>query len=204
MKVYGNPRSTCTRKVLALLNERQAPFELVVVDLASREQKSEAHLARHPFGVVPVLEEPDGFRLYESRAILRYLDRTLPGAKLTPEDPRAFARMEQLVSIEQSYFSPGALTILKASWGRAGFGPEQVEAARPVVAKALDVADRALAEAPYLAGEAFTLADLSWMPYVEGLLGTDHRGLIVDRPNVARWWAQVGERPAWKQVVGRA
>ncbi len=205
MKIHGSPRSTCTRKVLALLNERGAPYELVAVDMAKQEQKSEAHLALHPFGVVPVLVETDGFRLYESRAILRYLDRTLPGPRLTPDEPRAFARMEQWISIEQSYFSPGALTLLKSTWGRPGFGPEQVEAARPLVAKALDVADAALASGgPHLAGDAFTLADLSWMPYVEYLVGTDYRGLILDRPHVAAWWSRVAERPAWKKVVGRS
>src|SRR4051795_9201851 len=81
MKVYGHPISTCTRKVLATLAEKGAAFEFVVVDLFKGEHKAAEHLARQPFGQVPVLEHDD-FRMYESRAIIRYLDEVLPGKKL--------------------------------------------------------------------------------------------------------------------------
>src|SRR5262245_44745205 len=108
MKLYLNPFSTCSRKVLATLAEKQAEAEMVVIDLGKGEQKQPAHLARQPFGVVPVLDD-DGFQLYESRAIVRYLDEKLPGVALTPGDARGRARMEQWISIEYSYFSPAAM-----------------------------------------------------------------------------------------------
>ena len=60
------------------------------------------HRARHPFGKIPAFEH-DGFRLYEAGAITRYVDEALPGPRLQPEDPRGRARMNQIVSILDSY-----------------------------------------------------------------------------------------------------
>jgi Glutathione S-transferase len=83
--VHSIPGSPFGRSVLATLEEKGAPYRLAPV--APGTFKSPEHLARHPFGRVPVLEH-DGFHLYESQAILRYLDRVLPNPALTPADPR--------------------------------------------------------------------------------------------------------------------
>jgi glutathione S-transferase len=203
MKVIGSPRSTCTRKVLTVLEEKGASYELVAVDLAKREHKSNEHLALHPFGVIPVLED-DGFSMYESRAIARYLDRKLPGISLTPTDVRAYAHMEQFISIEASYFSGPALELLKVSWGRDGYGPEQVAIARPLIERAVAVASHHLASREYFAGSQFSLADITWMPYVEGLAGTDFKQAVLDQPAFAAWWERVSQRPSWRKVAGRA
>jgi glutathione S-transferase len=63
------------------------------------------HLIRHPFGRIPVMDHGD-FRLYEMQAILRYLDRIIPEPSLTPRDPRAEARMNQICGITDWYFMP--------------------------------------------------------------------------------------------------
>jgi len=63
------------------------------------------HLIRHPFGHIPVMDHGD-FRLYEMQAILRYLDRIIPEPSLTPRDPRAEARMNQICGITDWYFMP--------------------------------------------------------------------------------------------------
>ena len=82
--------------MLAALEEKSAPYSLSPV--APGTFRAELHLARHPFGRVPVLEH-DGFRLYETQAILRYLDRVQPDPPLTPADPRQTARMDQVMSV---------------------------------------------------------------------------------------------------------
>ena len=89
MKIFGNPGSTCTRKVLMTAHENGAPFEFVLVDMAKGEHKQPAHLARQPFGQVPTLDD-DGFAMYESRAMARYIDGKFGGA-LTPKDAQARA-----------------------------------------------------------------------------------------------------------------
>jgi glutathione S-transferase len=198
--VHGNPNSTCTRKVLTTLEEKGARYELRVVDLAQGEQKAPGHLARQPFGVVPVLEH-DGFELYESRAIVRYLDRALPGPSLVPAELRDAARMDQFISIEQSYFSPPALALLFASRA-AEPSAALVEEARKKVARAADVLERRLEEARYVGGETFSLGDIAFMPYCALLVRLGHGDLIEARPALARWWAEVSARPSWRRVVG--
>ena len=72
LKLYGSAMSTS--RVLVTILEKELPYELVRIDIAKGEQKSEEYLKMQPFGKVPVLED-DGFFMYESRAICRYLCR---------------------------------------------------------------------------------------------------------------------------------
>src|SRR5262245_6831978 len=94
--VYNLPGSPFGRAVHATLEEKGAPCRLSPV--APGTLRSELHISRHPFGRVPVLEH-DGFMLYETQAILRYLDRVLPPPALTPADPKAAARMDQAMNV---------------------------------------------------------------------------------------------------------
>jgi glutathione S-transferase len=205
MKLFGHPLSSCTRKVLVVLSEKGKTADFVHVDLFAAEHKTHGYLARHPFGVVPVLEDGD-LVLYESRAILRYLDRTLGGPPLTPASDRLLARMDQWLSVDQSYVAPHTRAlaverILKKHDGRApDSGAER--AAEQALAQAFRVLDRALAEDAYLAGDAFSLADVSLMPYVASLpmLGAAH--LLADAPCLGAWWRRTSDRPSWKRAVG--
>ena len=110
MKLYGHPYSTCTRKILLTLAETNTPYELNVVDFAKGEHKQQPHLSRQPFGQVPAIED-DGFALYESRAIARYINQKVRG-KLVPTDLFEHARMEQWISIETSNFSGPAMKFI--------------------------------------------------------------------------------------------
>lgn len=204
MKVYGHPMSTCTRKVLTTLAEKGHEAEFALVDLMKGEQKKPEYMAMHPFGVIPVLED-DGFQMYESRAIIRYLDAKLSGPSLTPSDLKARGRMEQWISVEQSYFTPGAMKIIMQAMFAPMRGQEPdkgiIDQGRADCAKALDVIEKALNGSEYLAG-SFSLADISWMPYVQYVVGAGSADLVKDRPNVAAWWKRISERPSWKKVAG--
>src|SRR5690242_1347893 len=104
IKIHGHPMSTCTRKVLMTLAETSTPHEFSLVDFAKGEHKQEAHLRRQPFGRIPALED-DGFELFESRAICRYLNQKAAGT-LVPSDAKAHAKMEQWISVETSELTP--------------------------------------------------------------------------------------------------
>lgn len=201
LTVYGNLRSTCTRKVLMTLREKEQHYEFVAIDLAKGEQKSAEHLQRHPFGVIPAIKDGN-FSLYESRAIIRYLDHRFPQPKLTPSDNNAFGLMEQWLSVEQSYFSSFALQVIKKiMWG---YKIEEaiVEEAKVKVNNALAIADKALANQPYFAGEQFSLADITWMPYVDYLLVCNVNDLFADKPHFMKWWETVSQRPTWGRAKG--
>src|SRR5947208_5823279 len=94
--VHGVPGSPFLRSVQLGLEEKGALYRLAV--MAPGESKSAAHLKRHPFGRIPAFEHGD-FQLYETQAILRYLDDVIPEPALKPADPRAAARMNQIIGI---------------------------------------------------------------------------------------------------------
>ena len=206
MKIYGHPGSICTNRVLFTFAEKSVEPELAHVDLAKGDHQSSAHVARHPFGMIPVLED-GAFSLYESRAIMRYLDDALPGAKLTPADPRARAAMEQWISVEASYVSPPVSKIVEQKFlvpMRGGaIDLEALEAARSGIGRALDVVDAALARHPHLAGEAFTLADVSLAPVVGMLVVAGESTLVASRRNLGAWWERVSSRPSWRNISAR-
>jgi glutathione S-transferase len=206
MKLYAHPASTCSRKVLTTLAEKNHKAEFILVDLMKGEQKSPEHLARQPFGVVPVLDD-DGFRLYESRAIIRYLDQKLAGNSLTPSDLKERAMMEQWTSVEYSYFTPAAMAIIKEALfvTMAGGTPDKgkIEAGRTRLSPVLDILEKHLAGKDYLVGSQFTLADIGYLPYVEYLFASGSGDLITSRPNLAGWWGRCSERKSWRIATGK-
>ena len=208
MKVYGHPASTCTRKVLTTLAEKNHAAEFVMVDIMKGEGHTPEHLARQPWGQVPVLEEDDGWQLIESRAIIRHLDATLPGPALTPTNPRDRARMEQWISIESANFTPGVMKILGqllfAKWRGEEPKMSLVEEGRASVRRTVAVMEKALAEQTYIAGNEFTLADISFMPYVDYLFVAGEGNLITDHPHTSAWWNRVSERASWQQARGKS
>lgn len=206
MKVYGHPASTCTRKVLMTLAEKGATAQFETVDIMKGHGHTPEHLARQPWGQVPVLEEDDGWQLIESRAIIRHLDATLPGPSLTPSDARTRAKMEQWISIEAANFTPGVMKILyQLLFGKMrGQEPNMtlVEEGRAAVRKSVAVMEKELADKEYLAG-SFSLADICFIPYIEYLFMVGDGGLVTDTPNTAAWWNRVSERPSWQAIRGK-
>ena len=90
LKLHYNPLSTFSRRVLIAIAEKQGPHQLVVVDMAARRHREQPYLSLNPYGRVPTLEE-DGFVLFESTAILNYLEATRPTPPLAPAVARGRA-----------------------------------------------------------------------------------------------------------------
>jgi glutathione S-transferase len=205
MKVYGHPLSTCTRKVLMTLEEKGATADVVTLDLLAGEHRAPAHLARHPFAKIPVLDD-DGFMLFESRAILRYLDARLERSPLTPASARARARMEQWLSVDQAYVSPHLTVLVGELVVKKMLGAEvdgaAVERARADLGKALAAIDDALTT-PFLAGDTFSLADVSLLPYVAALPMVASEHLVANTRRLSGWFERVAARPAWRAVAAR-
>jgi glutathione S-transferase len=201
MKIFGHPASTCTRKVLMTLNETKSPFEFVLVDFAKGEHKQQPHLGRQPFGQVPALDD-DGFEMYESRAMARYIDGKA-GSPLTPKDARERAIMEQWISVETSNFAGHAMKFIYQYVFKREQAPEVLNTAGAGLDLAYETMDKTLASRPFLAGETFSIADLCFMPYAEYLTLSPAAAKLTDRPHVAAWWTRVSAREAWKKTVGR-
>lgn len=201
IKVYGHPMSTCTRKVLTTLAENGTEHELVTVDVMGGAHKQPEHLARQPFGQVPAIDD-DGFWLYESRAICKYLDEKA-GGKLTPKDLKSKALMEQWLSVETSNFTPHAMKFIYQDVFKRPQEEKVLAEAGTKLHDALGIMDKHLAAHPFFAGSDFSIADISFAPYVEYAMMTPAKDMIVAQKNVAGWWERVSSRASWKKVTGK-
>jgi glutathione S-transferase len=198
LKIYGHPGSTCTRKVLMTAAETHTPFEFTLVDLAKGEQKQMPHLARQPFGHIPAIDD-DGFEMFESRAIARYLNAKAKGP-LVPSDVRSDAKMEQWISSEASELSPNAMKFVYKHVMKRPVDDATIEAATKGLETTLAVMEKQLAQTPYLVGDSLTLADIFCMPYFEYMMMTPAKEMIEKHPAVAAWWGKISARPAWQKV----
>ncbi|NPU10298.1 glutathione S-transferase family protein [Bradyrhizobium sp. 83012] len=199
------PGSPFGRSVLATLEEKGAPYRLAA--LAPGDSKSSTHLERHPFGRVPALSH-DGFVLYETQAILRYLDRVLPEPPLTPDDVRQAARMDQVMNISDWYLFHGVCNVIifQRIVGPQFFGTSTDEAA---IARAMPQArtviaelSRLLGEQPFMAGGQLSLADLQAGPQASFLsLTPEWAELTFGRPNLVAWIERLEARPSFTSTT---
>jgi glutathione S-transferase len=202
IQLYGSAGSTCTRKVLTALLETNTPYELIPIDFAKAEHKQPPHLARQPFGQVPAIDD-DGFLLFESRAICRYLSAKA-NDQLVPVTLRERALMDQWSSVEQTNFSPHAMKFVYQYVFKRPQEPAVLEAAEAALHKALAALSTPLAINQFLTGERFSIADIGYMPYLEYLEVTPMKEKIAQYPHVLAWWGRLRERASWQKVSGRA
>src|SRR5262249_20803790 len=142
------------------------PYELVEIDPFAPGGPPADYFARHPFGRIPAFEH-DGFRLYEAGAISRYVNEAFPGAALQPRDPRGRARMNQVISVLDSYAYRTLVWDIFVERVRAPQNNRAPDEAR--IAAALPKAETCLAALEdlmdtWLAGPDLTLADLHASP----------------------------------------
>src|SRR5208282_4444113 len=111
IKLHYHPFSTYSRRVLIAFAEKQIPHELVVVDMVARRHREQPYLSLNPYGRVPALEE-DGFVLFESTAILNYLEATRPSPPLVPADARGRALVDMHMKLCDMQFARHAGTTI--------------------------------------------------------------------------------------------
>ncbi|HUH84014.1 MAG TPA: glutathione S-transferase family protein [Stellaceae bacterium] len=193
MKLHYHPFSTYSRRVRMALLEKRIPCELVVVDMAARKHREPAYLSLNPYGRVPTLEE-DGFLLYESTAILRYLEATHPTPALMPADERSRALVDMHMKLCDLQMSRHSGTIIfpkrflpKERWNAAAIADAKTE-----IEKHFVILDRQLAGKSYLVAEHFSLADLCYVPFLEFLPLME----ITAPPAVAAWRDRLMARPS--------
>jgi glutathione S-transferase len=203
--IYGNAGSGCTQKVLLTLAEKGVTAELITIDMSTGQHKGAEHVARHPFGVIPAFEI-DGFVMYESRAISRYVEDRFAANPLTPATRKGRAMMEQFISVEYSYFAPGIGKIFfqKVINPMMGWPVDDAVCAkgREEIARCFDVLETYLADNDWLAGDTFSLADINFAPGIFALDLSKASDLYESRPNVAAWVARMKARPSWDKVFG--
>jgi len=178
-------------KVRLLLAQLELPCERVEVDIFTGESRTPEHLARNPAGRTPVLVTDDGVPIAESGAILLYLAR---GSAMLPADPVEQARVTQWLFFEQNLLEPNVGT--GRFWkltGRAGANPGAYQRFREAGDAALEVVERRAAASPFLAGDAYTVADVAVYGYAHVAGDCD---LDMDAyPAVRAWLGRVEGTP---------
>ena len=161
----------------------------------------EDYLRLHPFKRVPVLVK-DGFAVYETGAITRFVDEAFGGPGLQPLAPESRARMSQLISIVDSY---AYWPMVRQVFAHGVLGPRVGRPCDPAeIATGLAAAPRVLKALEALAGpgdwlvdDAFGLADIHWTPMMAYFaMHEDGAALLREHPRIARWWAAASSRRA--------
>ncbi|HXQ10774.1 MAG TPA: glutathione S-transferase family protein [Caulobacteraceae bacterium] len=204
--VHSIPGSPFGRAVFATLEEKGANYALKRVAM-----RTPGHLALHPFGRIPILQQGD-FKLYETQAILRYLDRALPAPRLTPADPKAAARMDQLMNVCDWYLFQGVGNVIgfQRVVGPKLMGPTPDEAAiaaaMPKAHAVFDQLARELGDKLYFVGDQVTLADILLASHVAFFREIpEWTPLVGHHLNLVAWLERMSMRPSmmattWERV----
>ncbi|XP_054795297.1 glutathione S-transferase F9-like [Prosopis cineraria] len=206
VKVYG-PNYASPKRVVMCLMEKQIDFEAVLLDIFEGEHKDPDFLKLQPFGLLPAVQDGD-YTLYESRAIIRYYAEKYKsqGTDLLGKTIEERGLVEQWLEVESQNFNPPAynmiLHVLFAPLLGINSDPKVIEESEEKLGKVLDIYEERLSKSKYLAGDFFSLADLSHLPYahfVANQMGKEY--LIRDRKHVSAWWDDISSRPSWKKVL---
>jgi glutathione S-transferase len=197
--VFGFQRSTYVNVVRLVLTEKGVPFRFHDTE---SEMYTAEHLKRHPFGRVPALQHGD-FMLYETRAIVAYVDEVFDGPKLTPVEPRQRARMNQWIGNLDAYFYPYMIYHIgheRLVFPELGIPGKEaiVQRALPTAKRALEVMDQELADGRnFIVGDAVTLADFFLLPTLFAFgLTPEGKQLRPQFGHVAAWDARMSALPS--------
>ena len=201
--VYGFPRSTFVNIVRLILTQKDVAYSFH--DLEPVMGKAD-HLALHPFNRVPIFTHGD-LTVYETSAIATYVDEAFDGARLTPKDARARARMNQWISAVNSYYYPYMIyhvTHERLVFPELGIASDEkvVAHALPRVENALAVAERQLGHGEnFLLGPELTIADFYLLPATFAFsLTAEGQSMYPKFPAFCRWRERMDNLPATQKV----
>jgi len=200
LKIWGRTSSVNVQKVLWCCEEIGLAYQRIDAGGAFGVVGTPQYRKLNPNGLVPTIED-DGFVLWESHAIVRYLAAKHPSGSLWPDDPGVRALADQWMDWTATTLWPALrplfLGLIRTPVDKRD--PLVLEAARRSSAAQLEIVDGHLESRAFLAGEAFTVGDIAlgcsvwrWM------------ALPIERPrlpNVERWFGALTHRPAYKKIV---
>jgi glutathione S-transferase len=197
LQFYYTRVSNNARRVWVALLEKQLDFESVLMNLDG-DQFQEDFLKLNPFHHIPVIVD-NGFRVFESLAILDYLEAKYPDLPLLPTDAQNMAtvRMVELIMINE--FQPATLALLRQSID-IPVEPQQLDKSKKQIDTVLRfLSDLLIKNGPYLMGQQLTLADIVAGTAIPNLpvLGMP----LDDYPTIQQWCDRLQERDSWQQTT---
>jgi len=201
LKIWGRNTSSNVQKVIWALGEMKLPFDRLDVGGSFGKTKEAAYLAMNPNSLVPTLEEEDGFTLWESNSIVRYLAAKHADRTLEPADLKTRALAQKWMDWQLSVMAPAITPVFwqlirtpadKRDMNAVAAGKEKTIAAAKIM-------DAQLGKTQFLAGSEFSYGDIP-----VGIMIYRYMQLIPERPatpNLDRWYAAIASRPAFKEQV---
>jgi glutathione S-transferase len=201
IKVWGRNTSSNVQKVMWAIGEIGLPHQRIDVGGAFGKNREPAYLAMNPNGLVPTLEEEDGFLLWESNTIVRYLAAKHKAGGLEPADLRTRALASKWMDWQLAVASPA---IFACFWGLIRTPADKrdhtaIEESKKNSTVAMTMLDQQLAKTRYLAGDDFSYGDIP-----VGIIAYRYRQLVPERPplaNFERWYGAISSRPAFKDHI---
>ncbi|MER9206439.1 glutathione S-transferase family protein [Mesorhizobium sp. M0771] len=195
--VYGADYSVYVRIVRLVLAEKGIDYDLVPVDVFAAEGTPAWYFEHHPFGRIPAFEH-DGFRLFETSAIARYVDEAFDGPALQPKDARTRATMNQIIGMLDAYAYRSMV------WDVAVERLEKEAPDEALVANGLRQAETVLRvltalkpPGPWLLGDHLTLADLHAASIIAYFVKVaDGQKLLAAFADIQAWWEGIAKRPS--------
>lgn len=211
MILYTVPIAPNPTKLALYLAERKASgsdieLEQVVVNLLQAEQRGSAHLARNPFGTLPVLELDDGSHLIESLSIIQYLENQFPKGALLPADPLARAKASQVERIADQRVGIHLIEYVHATRSPLGRPRDEMQARSHFEAmqEPLAFLEDLLSDGrPFLTGKQASLADCT-MAALVGFARAVRLDVIDSHSALTRWFERYLARDHVQKILAHA
>jgi len=198
--LHGYRYSVYNRIARLALAEKGVAYDRVEVNPFAPDVPA-AYLALHPFGRVPALVH-DGFALYETAAITRYVDRAFPGPALQPAEAKALARMDQIIGVVDAYgYWPMVRQVfsLRVFRSRLGQPVDEAEIAKGLAAsvKVLAALEKLASKEAFLVGPTLSLADLHLGAMLAYFVQAQEGDALLHKcVRLAAWWQRLRQRPS--------
>jgi glutathione S-transferase len=202
--LHGFPVSPYVRAARIALIEKGLAYQFH--EIGFEDLRTEDYARLNPFRKMPVLQQGD-FLLYETPAILGYVDEAFAGGALQPDSPAARAQMRKWLGIAAHHLYPVGvmqLFVQRIMTPILGGEPDGAVVAEAAIATGhhLDVLEGELGATPYLAGPELSLADILVGVMVDYVaMSPEGRALVAARPKTAAWLAQVAQRESFRQTL---
>ena len=197
LKLHYHPFSTYSRRVRIALIEKKIEAQLIELDMARGAHRAPDYLGLNPYGRVPTIED-DGFVLYESTAILEYLEATHPTPALRPADARGAAHVAMHVKLcdIQLARQTGIIIFPKRFLPKERWDEAAMAQAKKEIEKHLAIVEQQLAGKEWMVGERYSLVEVCYTPFVEFFALME----ITPPPAVAAWTARMLGRPSARET----
>ena len=200
LRVWGRVNSVNVKKVLWCMGELKLPFERIDAGMEHGVVGTPGYVAMNPNSRVPTIDD-DGFVLWESNTIVRYLSLKHGLGTLCPEDPARRADSDRWMDWSSAHL---AGTFREVFWGMVRTAPEKrdlafIEKNRVATVKSLDIVDRLLAERAFVGGDHLTMGDIPLGCYVHLWMS-----MPIERPahpHLTAWHKRLLARPAFNAGV---